>query len=90
MTSSWAEERVSPEAQARALKKYDMKKYDKHEPWRRQFCGRCGQLYDHCLHLNCSTTLDPEHALRIRGRYAIGKQFNVDHDTADYSDAGPC
>jgi hypothetical protein len=54
--------------------------------WRRQFCCRCGQLDEHCPHLNCATTFDAEHAARIKARYAIGKRFDPNHDTADYTD----
>lgn len=53
---------------------------------RLQHCSRCGQLYDQCQHINTMGTADEEHAARIRARYAIGKRFNPDHDTAAYTD----
>jgi hypothetical protein len=69
-----------PEAQAAALENLADQK--------NAFCCRCGQLYDHCMHINCTTTGDDEHAERIRARYAIGKEFNPEHDSADYTDNG--
>lgn len=62
--------------------------------WRRLHCKRCGEFYDHCKHTNtydCALAggeITPEHAERIRARYAFGREHNPDHDTADYTDDG--
>lgn len=52
------------------------------------WCGRCGERVP-CHHLNCSTITDADHAERIRARYAFGKLYNPDHDTATYTDPTP-
>lgn len=63
------------------------------EALKNMFCNRCGQDMLHCIHAfhtNPGLISDPEHAQRIRARYAFGKLYNPDHDTTSYVDApGP-
>lgn len=50
---------------------------------------RCGKFYDRCKHINTAMKMSPEHADRIKARYALGKMFNPDHDNTSYTD-GKC
>lgn len=47
------------------------------------FCCRCGRHLP-CTHINCDATEDADRAVRIRARYALGREHNPDHDTTDY------
>ncbi|HEY1216720.1 MAG TPA: hypothetical protein VGE93_24105 [Bryobacteraceae bacterium] len=53
------------------------------------YCARCGRaawaLCFHPVHL-LREDITPDEAERIRARYALGKQFNPDHDTTSYRD----
>ncbi len=49
------------------------------------FCCRCGEVVP-CHHVSCDVIEDPDHAERIRARYAFGKRYNPDHDEAIYTD----
>lgn len=55
------------------------------DPWMGMFCSRCGQHVLDCPHpFQLRRLMHPEHAVRIRARYELGKAFNPDHDTTDY------